>query len=210
MDVIQNSDFNLVILDISFEKSFEYIAKIRTTINYSLPFVCLTDTNRSYETVRDAFKNGASECLRKPIFAEEFILHIDQIMDQSKLVSQLLERKKFLESYESIVNETTIVSKTDPKGIITYANKKFCQISGYSQKELLGNSHNIIRHPDMEKELFKELWHTILVEKVIWSGIITNRKKDGVSYTVQTHIMPVIDENQDIVEFIALRYELPH
>lgn len=68
---------------------------------------------------------------------------------------------QLLEQYKATVDKSFIVSKTDPKGIITYVNQEFCTISGYNQEELLGKAHNIIRHPDMPKEVFKQMWHTI-------------------------------------------------
>lgn len=205
LDLVKHSTFNLIIIDINFESAFEFMYKVKKEIDYTLPFIFLTDTNRTYETVRDTFKNGASECLRKPIFAEEFILKIDQIMDQSKLIYELRDQKKFLKSYQLIVDKTTIVSKTDLNGIITYANDMFCQISGYEKDELIGSPHNIVRDPSIPKNVFKELWYTIKEEKKIWSGIITNRKKDGTQYKVQSYVMPILDQNHNIIEFIALR-----
>jgi PAS fold. len=72
--------------------------------------------------------------------------------------------------------EEYIVSKTDKKGRITYVNDKFCQISKYSREELLNKPHNIIRHPDMPKEVFKELWDRLKAGKT-WSGIIKNKAR---------------------------------
>ena len=71
-----------------------------------------------------------------------------------------------------------IVSSTDMKGIITYANRKFCEIAGYSKQELVGKNHNIVRHPDMPKAAFQEVWDTIEAGKD-WTGIVKNLRKDG-------------------------------
>ena len=84
-----------------------------------------------------------------------------------------------------------IVSSTDLKGIITYANRKFCEIAGYSKNELQGKNHNIVRHPDMPKAAFKELWETIQAGKE-WTGIVKNLRKDGKYYWVYSHISPII------------------
>ncbi len=83
-----------------------------------------------------------------------------------------------------------IVSSTNLKGIITYANRKFCEISGYSKDELTGKNHNIVRHPDMPKAAFKEVWNTIQEGKE-WSGLVKNLRKDGRYYWVYSHITPV-------------------
>lgn len=90
-----------------------------------------------------------------------------------------------------------IISSTDLKGIITYANRKFCEVSGYSKDELLHKDHNIVRHPDMPKSVFKELWGTIQSEKE-WTGIIKNLRKDGKYYWVYSHISPIIDNGETI------------
>lgn len=203
--LIQKGFFNMIILDISYDESFEFIYNVKSQISSMIPFVVLTETNRDYETVRDAFKSGASECLRKPLFAEEFILKVDQLMEQAKLMYQLIDQKNFLKTYQSIVDKTTIVSKTNIKGNITYVNDMFCKISGYEEDELLGKPHNIVRDKDMPSETFKELWETIKTDKQIWSGIVSNRRKDGSRYIVQTFIMPITDKKDKVTEFIALR-----
>lgn len=100
-------------------------------------------------------------------------------------------------------NDGLIVSSTDIKGIITYANRKFCEISGYTKKELVGKNHNIVRHPDMPKAAFKELWDTISAGKE-WTGIVKNLRKDGRYYWVYSHIAPVFD-NEKITGYTAAR-----
>jgi len=97
-----------------------------------------------------------------------------------------------------------IVSETDLKGIITYANRKFCEISGYTKEELIGQPHNIIRHPDMPKKAFETMWNSIKQGNV-WSGLVKNLRKDGRYYWVETTITPVQDESGAIVKYAAAR-----
>lgn len=96
-----------------------------------------------------------------------------------------------------------IVSSTDLKGIITYANRKFCEISGYTKEELTGKNHNVVRHPDMPKAAFKELWDTVQSGKE-WTGIVKNLRKDGRYYWVYSHIAPVVKDGS-IVGYTAAR-----
>ncbi len=86
-----------------------------------------------------------------------------------------------------------IVSSTDLKGIITYANRKFCNIAGYTKEELTGKNHNIVRHPDMPKAAFQEVWDTISAGKD-WTGIVKNLRKDGRYYWVYSHISPIFSD----------------
>ena len=97
-----------------------------------------------------------------------------------------------------------IVSETDLKGIITYANRKFCEISGYTKEELIGQPHNIIRHPDMPQKAFETMWNSIK-QGNIWSGLVKNLRKDGRYYWVETTITPVQDETGVIVKYAAAR-----
>ena len=113
----------------------------------------------------------------------------------------------FLLEYKKAIDESSIVSKTDKNGLITFVNKKFCEISGYEEDELIGKSHNIVRHPSMTKEFFNNLWKTI-TNKEIFKGVIVNKKKNGLVYYVDTTIIPILDENKNIEEFIAIRHDI--
>jgi len=96
-----------------------------------------------------------------------------------------------------------ILSSTNLKGIITYANRKFCEISGYTRGELEGKNHNIVRHPDMPKAAFQDLWD-ILKKGKAWTGTIKNLRKDGRYYWVHSHIIPIFDKDQ-IIGYSAAR-----
>ena len=96
-----------------------------------------------------------------------------------------------------------LVSKTDTKGIITYANDPFVEISGYTREELIGKSHNIVRHPDMPPQAFKWLWDTLKSERP-WRGRVKNRCKNGDHYWVNATIAPII-ENGAIIGYVSVR-----
>ncbi len=126
--------------------------------------------------------------------------------------SELLENKtnenkdiiNLLHQYREAIDQTMIVSRTDVNGVITYANDKFCEISGYSQGELLGKRHNIVKHPSNPESMYTDIWQTITSKK-IWHGTFANKAKDGSKYYVTSTIVPLIDRNGDIKEFIGLR-----
>ena len=124
-----------------------------------------------------------------------------------QIVIENKNKALLLKQYKEIVDRSAIVSKTDVFGIITYANSKFCEISGYCEEELIGKAHNIIRHPDMQSEDFKDLWKTIQSAKP-WFGKVKNRKKNGDAYYVNTVINPIINNSGDIIEYIAIRHDI--
>lgn len=115
--------------------------------------------------------------------------------------------EQILKEYKDAVDISSIVSKTDSKGIITFVNKKFCDISGYSAQELIGQAHSIVRHPDMPAQAFKEMWETIQNKKP-WSGKVKNKKKNGEVYYVNTVINPIVDCDGNIVEYIGIRADV--
>jgi len=107
-----------------------------------------------------------------------------------------------------VVDQSVTISKADIKGNITYANDKFCETSGYTQDELIGNSHNIVRSPSMPIETFSNMWNTILKEKKIWKGKITNQAKDKSQYIVDATIVPLLSVDGEIDEFISIRHDI--
>jgi len=127
-------------------------------------------------------------------------------MKNEKLQSAVTNKDKILSEYKRAVDAGAIVSKTNNKGVITYVNDAFVKISGYSRKELLGKPQSIIRHPQTLPEVFKNMWENLLNKKV-WQGDLKNRKKDGTSYYVYGTIVPILDEKDSIVEFLAIRYD---
>ena len=123
------------------------------------------------------------------------------------VVDELEHTIKTLDAYKLALDANSIVSKTNTKGIITYVNDLFVKISGYSREELIGQSHHIVRHPDVPNATFKDLWSTIQQGKV-WRGLIINKSKSGEPYYVDTTIVPLFDENKKIVEYISSRNDL--
>lgn len=96
-----------------------------------------------------------------------------------------------------------IVSRTDLKGIITYANETFADISGYEVDELIGKPHNIVRHPDMPKTIFKDLWND-LQTKGSWNGVVKNMRKDQGFYWVYAEVSGVF-KNGILIEYKSIR-----
>ncbi len=103
----------------------------------------------------------------------------------------------------SFAANETLVSVTDLKGRITYCNRAFVQVSGFQREELLGQPHNLVRHPDMPPEAFRDMWETIQ-SGLPWTGLVKNRRKDGDHYWVQANATPMMDGNR-ITGFLSVR-----
>ncbi len=100
--------------------------------------------------------------------------------------------------------DQTLISVTDLKGRITYGNHNFVSVSGYSQDELIGQPHNLLRHPDMPEEAFRDMWHTIQDKGKPWSAVVKNRRKNGDHYWVRANATPVRDGDR-IVGYLSVR-----
>ena len=108
-------------------------------------------------------------------------------------------------NHEKVMREDDfIVSKTDLKGRITYGNRIFIEFSGYSEDELIGTQHNIIRHPDMPRAVFKLLWDTIANGKECFA-YVKNLAKDGSFYWVFANITPSYDDQGNIIGYLSVR-----
>jgi len=97
-----------------------------------------------------------------------------------------------------------LVSQTDAKGVVLFANDDFCKVAGYRIEEMIGKQHNLVRHPDMPKEAFKDLWRTIKENK-IWTGYVKNQTKDGGFYWVFATIYPMYDERKGAMTYMSCR-----
>ena len=168
--------------------------------------------DRSLEQIRinaaEMTKQAKNAMIKHLFFWGGGVLTLSLLLFISFKRSSALSREQQLrKNYQEAIDYSTIVSKADKKGIITYVNRAFCDISGYSAKELLHQPHRIVRHPDMPKEVFRALWSD-LKEGKRWQGIIKNLRKDGTPYWVDASISPIFDDKGRLVEYIAIRRDV--
>ncbi|MGF1725725.1 methyl-accepting chemotaxis protein [Photobacterium nomapromontoriensis] len=101
-------------------------------------------------------------------------------------------------------DDVNLISTTDPSSIVTYANTVFCDIAGYQESELLGKPHNVVRHPEMPKAAFKQMWQTIQSGRS-WMGLVKNARKEGGFYWVSGFITPITDAAGHVIEYQSVR-----
>ncbi len=109
----------------------------------------------------------------------------------------------FLESGEVLYDDLYLLSETDEKGIVTYASDSFLKIANLRREELIGQPHNIVRHPDMPRAAFKSLWDSVQ-EKGFWTGYVKNARKGGGYYWVFATVLRRIDKSGKI-SYVSIR-----
>ncbi len=123
-----------------------------------------------------------------------------------KEFKKLKKENHILKQYNEATKDSNIISTADLKGNITYVNDKFCEVSLYAYEEVIGKPHSIVRGEE-DDEIFQQLWETIKNKKV-WYGVLKNRKKNGEFYWVNINIRPILNEKDEIIEYIAIRHEI--
>ena len=206
--VLDTFTINLIITDIKLPvmNGIDFIHSVKKSKYSNTPIIVLSSIIDS-EITRKCYKLKVVEFLNKPSSSEEILLKVDFWIEKYNDIKELNNSNKILQEYKDAIDESSIVSKADTRGFITYVNRAFCEISGYQENELVGNTHNILKHIDTPKDLFEDLWKTITSKKV-WHGIIKNRKKDGTHYWVNSTIKPILDSNGYILEYISIRNDI--
>ncbi len=207
LEIFKKEKIDLIITDINMPvmNGLEMIKKIRE-IDRRVPVVVITAFS-DHEYLMESIKIGVSGYILKPIDINQFLETLYRVMERIKIRKERDRALALLNQYKKIIDESATVTKTDLKGNITYANDSFCRISGYSREELIGKPHNIVRHPDMPKSVFRDLWDTIQ-SKRIWHGVVKNKTKDGRAVYMKATVAPILDEKGNITEYIAVRHDI--
>lgn len=201
----QNHHIDLIITDMDMPilDGISMIKAIRI-INQEIP-ILIVSAHQDGHYLMESLQHNIQGYILKPLQKKQFIETLSKV--QQKILTQYAEKERsnLQKQYQKITDDSSIISKTNPQGIITYVNDAFCKTSGYKRDELIGRSHNVVRYPHESEETFKELWRTISKEKKTWRGIIKNQTKQGEVYYVQTTISPILTAQGSIKEFIASR-----
>jgi methyl-accepting chemotaxis protein len=163
---------------------------------------------------RGEYDAGEYRCVGKGGRDVYIVASYNPVMDQNgkpykviEFATNVTESRAELQARTDIMNMTSIVSEANLRGDILSINEKFLEVSKYSKEELIGKPHNTTRHPDMPKEVFKEMWATI-GRGNMFRGIIKNRAKDGTPYYVDAVIAPILNERGRPKKYLGVRYDI--
>ena len=206
-------EYALILLDINMPglDGYETAKIIKDNQKFKKIPIIFLSANANKESIRKGFEQGGADYITKPFDEEELThrvkTHVELFLAKEKLQIEVNDTKALLEQYKIAVDIGSLVSKTDTQGIITYVNDKLCEVSKYSREELIGQNQNIVRSPDTNKEIFEKLWETIQSKKT-WNGTIKNRAKDGSFYYVESTILPILNLEGEIQEYISIRTDM--
>ena len=207
-DLFEKHQPDLIITDIQMPvMTGTKMIKLIKQINSTIPIVIITAFNDT-DYLFEAIKLNVTNYLTKPLNLFALSEVLASIAKNINLENENKEIYNSLKQYKDIVDERSIISKTDINGIITYINEPFEKISGYKKEELLGKPHSIITHPAINKNIFKKMWKKINIEKKSWQGRLKNITKEGNEYFVDIIIKPILDLDGNIIEYISLSNDI--
>lgn len=208
LDTFEKNRPDLIITDIQMPimNGIQMIKKIKE-IDPNVPIVIITAFNDT-DYLFEAIKLKVTNYLTKPLNLFSLSETLATIAKNVNLEKENKEIYNTLKQYKDIVDERSIISKATRDGIITYVNEPFEKISGYKKEEILGKSHNIVSHPNMDKTIFIDMWKKIKIEKKSWQGRVKNLSKNGNEYFVDLIIKPILDLDGNIQEFISLANDI--
>ena len=160
--------------------------------------------NSYYEIKNEVFNEQSDNKLKNL----QVIHQVDTAQKEAEIQRlRNVELKHALSELTSALDVTEIISRTDTNGNITYVNENFCNISGYAVKELIGKNHRIVKSGLHPGEFYKDLWDTVKKGNV-WKGEIKNKSKNGKLYWIDTTIVPLLDANNELIEFLAITTDI--
>jgi PAS domain S-box-containing protein len=200
-----NPDIVLTDLTMPIMSGLEMSKEIKS-IDIHTPIILITSLFEK-EVTEAAVDIGIDAYLFKPISFSRLNMLLKKYINSILEHRRFLNEHKLLEEYKGAIDVSASVTKTDPRGVITYVNDAFCEMSGYTRKELIGRKHSIVRHPDTPNSVYMDMWKMITNKKV-WKGRIKNLKKNGDTYYEYSVIVPILNEDDEIQEYIALRQDI--
>lgn len=196
-------------LNSQYEKKFIFLNHVKQ--ENPLGLILILSQDKNFDTLSKVIKLGIDGYYDMDFEESSFLKDINNLENKYLLSEKYkddIENLNLLQQYQNITDKSSIISKTDRQGRITYVNDNFCKISGYTKDELLGHNHNMVRPLDTPKDVYVDMWNTIKNKKEQWTGILKNMSKNGELYYVKSTITPLFDKDGNIVEYIALRQNI--
>jgi PAS domain S-box-containing protein len=169
--------------------------------------IIILSAHNDVEYIFRAMELGIQNYLIKPVSIEQLLKQLVKIAEQLQLQAEIKRSRKLLDQYKLMVDEQAIVVKFDHNGEITYANDRFCVLSGYSKKELTGNVYPFLYQFDDQAKSYFDFQRQLTNNKK-WHGVVKNKAKNGDAYVVDVTVTAIIDEAEQVEEYVALMVDI--
>ncbi len=213
LTVLEEYQPDLVLMDVYMPgcSGPELAQVIRQDDNWAQMPIMFLSTESDLSRQLNAMNLGGDDFLTKPVAPGHLVSAVTARARRARWMTRLnrdLKRSLRKTEYSNIIlGQHAIVSIADVAGNITYANDKFCEISGYSRAELLGQNHRVLKSKHHPESFYKDLWHTIS-SGLAWHGVICNYNKDGDEYWVESTIVPILDEQGKPYQYVSARTDI--
>ena len=196
------NEIDILLTDVNMPKmnGIELVSKIRES-DSTLPILICTAFNDT-DILLKAIKLGVSDYIIKPIQMITMLKICNKILTNRNNELLIKKHLKELEDLKSVLEDENFIIETDLEEKIIYVNSLICKASGYEPEELIGQKNSILKHPDTSRDFIENLWNTISSGNK-WHGKIKNLAKDGSTFYVKTTIIPIFDENENIIKFLS-------
>ena len=200
----QENHIDLIITDINMPKmnGLEMLKKIKILDEDIISLVFSAYNEASFFV--DSIKIGVEGYLLKPIDFNQFLSILNKVTQKIRALKSVT----LLKQYKEIVDTSSIVSILSKDNRVNYVNDAFCKISGYEKEDLIGKDYYEVTKNKQTEDISNDIWKTIREEKKIWKGITKNISKVGEAYYLESTIKPILDDEGEIIEYIAIRYNV--
>ena len=198
-EILNTKNISILITELN---NFQFLKSVQTIFNQISIIVLFKNKDDAF--LFESLKLNLDAYIQKPFSFEYLEKVILKLVEKTYLENKSKYNLNYIKQYEKIIEKSSVISKTDEDGVISYINDNFCKISGYTRDELMGESHSIVKDPENPKSFYENIWYTIKDKKEPWEGVIKNKSKDGKSYYVKSIISPLFDPDGNLIEYISV------
>jgi len=211
LEILKNNDNKISLLLTDYRMpnmdGKELVINSRDIFGYDELGIIVLSSSDKNDISTQFIKLGANDYIEKPYIKNAVVYRVNSLLDNLEHFENDRIQKKQMKNYIDLIDKNVIISSTDLNSVITDVSEAFCKISGYTKNELIGKKQQILKHPDMIEDKYKELWETISNNKV-WQGEIKNKKKDGGYYWVNAIISPIFNDQGVKIGYTAIRQDI--
>lgn len=204
---LASKSYEGIIIDetLPFHLALDFINRISMVKKFLISLI-ITVTLEPENLLR-SIRMGITDILSSPLNTNELESILKRLSFSLAKQKQLAKKTSLLNQYKNAIDTSLFLIRADTEGNIIYANDKYADLTGYALPEIIGQTHRLFKHPDTPKAQIEEIWKTIQSKKV-WHGTMLNQTKEGKTFYTDTFIVPILDENNKIEEYLDMRTDI--